>query len=114
MLLWYYPVRWKGVRPYKTARSPAGRVDYRCRYSRSRVVALEIGQSWDLDMLQDGAVLGIKYTGAGKSVVDGLTDGADPPKAFTKALEETTRLAIAQNRKILIDAEQDEFQKTIN
>ncbi|KAF2706319.1 FAD-linked oxidoreductase [Pleomassaria siparia CBS 279.74] len=87
--------------------------------AESNVADLELahwkqGNLETLDMLRDGDILAMKYTGAGRSVVDALISGAEPPKAFAEALEEIVGLATAQNCRIFVDAEHDEFQKTID
>jgi len=47
-------------------------------------------------------------------VTDALINGADPPKPFADAMDTIVSRAIAQNTRIFVDAEQNEFQQAIN
>jgi proline dehydrogenase len=55
-----------------------------------------------------------RYTGAGKSVTDALLNGEEPPKAFAEAMDAIVSRVIAQNTRIFVDSEQDEFQQAID
>ncbi|KAL8830588.1 MAG: hypothetical protein Q9191_001341 [Dirinaria sp. TL-2023a] len=67
-----------------------------------------------LDMIGDGDYLGIKYTGAGKSITDDLLRGNAPPRAFVDAMDAILQRAMAQNCRIWIDAEQQVLQHSID
>ncbi|KAF2107016.1 FAD-linked oxidoreductase-like protein [Lophiotrema nucula] len=67
-----------------------------------------------LQVLGEGDILAMKYTGAGKSVVQALLTGSKPPTQFNEALQEICRIAAAQGTRLFVDAEQDEFQATID
>jgi proline dehydrogenase len=47
-------------------------------------------------------------------VTDALINGTDPPKPFAEAMDAIVSRAIAQNTRIFVDAEQNEFQQAID
>ncbi|KAL1606124.1 hypothetical protein SLS59_003249 [Nothophoma quercina] len=67
-----------------------------------------------LSVIGRGDYIGIKYTGAGGSVASALTAGQDPPKQFWEALDQLCRQAKSQGSYVLVDAEQQVYQATID
>ncbi|KAF2440811.1 proline oxidase Put1 [Karstenula rhodostoma CBS 690.94] len=67
-----------------------------------------------LSAIGAGDYIGIKYTGAGGSVASALTAGKEPPKQFWDALNQLCRQAKAQGSYLLVDAEQQVYQATID
>lgn len=83
-------------------------------------VANEHIQQWldgnlkTLSVIGQGDYIGLKYTGAGNSVANALIAGQDPPKQFWEALNQLCRQAKSQGSYILVDAEQQVYQATID
>ncbi|KAI1441972.1 proline dehydrogenase [Annulohypoxylon stygium] len=67
-----------------------------------------------LSMLDRGDYIGIKYTGAGGCIASALTANEKPPKQFEDALDKLCQQAKAQGTRILVDAEQQVYQPTID
>ncbi|KAM0794846.1 proline oxidase PrnD [Usnea florida] len=67
-----------------------------------------------LDMIGDGDYLGIKFTGAGKSITEDLLRGNDPPTALVETMDAIIQKAASQNCRIWIDAEQQVLQPSID
>lgn len=55
-----------------------------------------------------------RYTGAGGAVASALIDGAEPPKPFAEALEKLCTTARDKGARIMVDAEQQIYQPTID
>ncbi|USW58591.1 Putative proline dehydrogenase domain, proline oxidase family, FAD-linked oxidoreductase [Septoria linicola] len=72
------------------------------------------GNLQTLSCLGKGDYMGLKYTGAGKSIADALKADHDPPAQFNAALHEILRAAQAQGTRIFLDAEQQDFQAAID
>ncbi|KAI0898736.1 proline dehydrogenase [Annulohypoxylon nitens] len=67
-----------------------------------------------LSMLDRGDYIGIKYTGAGGCIASALTANEKPPKQFEDALDKLCQQAKAQGTRILVDAEQQVYQPSID
>jgi proline dehydrogenase len=55
-----------------------------------------------------------RYTGAGGSIAEALKAGDYPPEQFWSALNELCSKAKAQGKMLLVDAEEQVFQPTID
>jgi proline dehydrogenase len=55
-----------------------------------------------------------RYTGAGGSIAEALKAGDNPPEQFWSALKELCSKAKAQGKMLLVDAEEQVFQPTID
>jgi proline dehydrogenase len=55
-----------------------------------------------------------RYTGAGGSIAEALKAGDNPPEPFWSAVNETCSKAKAQGKMLLVDAEEQVFQSTID
>ncbi|KAI4829661.1 FAD-linked oxidoreductase [Aureobasidium sp. EXF-8845] len=67
-----------------------------------------------LDMVEPGDYVGIKFTGAGPRVAQALAQDRDPPQQLLDAMSAICERAAAQGSRVWIDAEQQEFQSTID
>ncbi|KAF2210015.1 hypothetical protein CERZMDRAFT_45903 [Cercospora zeae-maydis SCOH1-5] len=67
-----------------------------------------------LSCLGKGDYLGMKYTGAGRTIAEALKAGDEPPAELNAALHTIMRTAQAQGTRIFLDAEQQVFQSTID
>ncbi|KAI5920643.1 FAD-linked oxidoreductase-like protein [Camillea tinctor] len=72
------------------------------------------GNMQTLSMIDPGDYLAIKYTGAGGRVASALTTGEKPPKQFQEAMDKLCQQAQAQGSRIIVDAEQQAYQSTID
>ncbi|KAL9599050.1 MAG: hypothetical protein Q9219_004084 [cf. Caloplaca sp. 3 TL-2023] len=67
-----------------------------------------------LEMLGEGDYLGIKFSGAGKSITNDLMQGNAAPEAFRECMDAILMKAITRKCRIWIDAEQQVLQPTID
>ncbi|KAI1503173.1 proline dehydrogenase [Biscogniauxia marginata] len=72
------------------------------------------GNLQTLSMIGRGDYIGIKYTGAGSRVASALIAGEEPPQQFQDALDKICQQAQIQGTRILVDAEQQVYQSTID
>ncbi|KAI1488682.1 FAD-linked oxidoreductase-like protein [Biscogniauxia mediterranea] len=72
------------------------------------------GNMQTLSMIDPGDYLAVKYTGAGGRVASALTGGEKPPKKFEEAMNKLCQQAQSQGSRIIVDAEQQVYQSTID
>ncbi|KAF2755696.1 FAD-linked oxidoreductase [Pseudovirgaria hyperparasitica] len=67
-----------------------------------------------LSMIGSGDYMGMKFTGAGRTIFARLATGEDPPNTLLDAIDEIATQARAQGTRIWLDAEQQAIQPTID
>lgn len=66
------------------------------------------------DFLFDPALTRGRFTGAGGKIAEALKTGANPPEQIANALDELSASAKSKGTKILVDAEEQVYQPTID
>ncbi|RDW77516.1 hypothetical protein BP6252_05569 [Coleophoma cylindrospora] len=67
-----------------------------------------------LSMIKKGDILAVKYSGAGPSTLAALSKGTSPPPKMWAAMLDICNAAVKQKSRLWIDAEQQDFQGTID
>lgn len=78
------------------------------------VQAWKEGTLKTVQMAEDGDMIGLKFTGAGRDAVRQLAAEVSPSEAIEKATTEICDLAQARGVRLLFDAEQDAIQRGID
>lgn len=82
--------------------------------SKQQIRQWHEGNMQTLSMLGAGDYMAIKYTGAGGKVAEALQTGARSPEQVTTALDELITSAKSKGTRVLIDAEEQVYQPTID
>ncbi|KAF2685812.1 pyrroline-5-carboxylate reductase [Lentithecium fluviatile CBS 122367] len=73
-----------------------------------------VGTSKTIDLIEEGDILAVKMSGAGPAVANAFTRGIAPPQQFLDALDEIASKCKERGIQIIVDAESQKFQDSID